>query len=150
MYMNRKLTKGVGIMVILLPLIIMGCSSLPDEKDAKKDLEFKINKESNGKIELIAFEKTNGLKHVVFGQELYEIEFNATIEFKEDAYKSYNLDGVEYTNFYVSEKGKGVLANYMEKLIEKGQKVNLTGSMDYEKTEKGWRATDLMVIHEKK
>lgn len=150
MYMNKKLTKGVGMMVILLPLIFMGCSSLPGEKDAKKDLESKINEESNGKIELIAFEKTNGLKQVVFGQELYEIEFNATIEFKEDAYKSYNLDGVEYTNFYVSEKGKGVLANYMEKLIKKGQKVNLTGSMDYEKTEKGWRATDFMGIHEKK
>jgi hypothetical protein len=143
-----KKSKSILLFFILLLTIFAGCSSLPSESDAKKYLEAKISEESKGNIELVLFQKTNGVELDGFGQKLYDMEFIASVEVTKDGYKK--RDG------YKSIGSRNFSFDFYEQLpkidmfdysvfgspvseVKKGQRFELKGAMRYEKTENGWR-----------
>ncbi len=147
--MKKLNSRIMQIALLILVSIFCGCSSLPSETDAKNDLKKMIDEQSKGKIELLKFEKTNGVKSNVFGQEFYELEFSFVIEFKEECWKSNTDRSGYFTNFWIMAKGpEGAIENLMyghPKQFKKGDKINLTGKMSFEKTENGWRSTDIYI-----
>ena len=133
-----KRSTPILLFFTILQAIFTGCSSLPSEAEARKALEEKINKESEGNIVLLEFNKTNGIKD---GEEGYTLEFNALIEFKERGSKSeyYGSNGYNFSNFK--------LVDFLGmKTFKKGSQVKLEGEMYFEKTENGWRPREEMRI----
>ncbi len=133
-----KRSTSILLFFIILQAIFTGCSSLPSEPDARKALEEKIIKESEGNIVLLEFNKTNGIKD---GEEGYTLEFNALIEFKERGSKSelFGSSGYNFSNFK--------LVDFLGmKSFEKGSQVKLEGKIYFEKTENGWRPHEEMQI----
>ena len=139
-----KRTSSILLLFTLLQVIITSCSSLPSESEARKTLEAKISEESKGRIELLEFKKTNGLSQNMFGQEIYILEFNALIEFKEGGYKEDQMEGVDFNNFFILGKNTLTVAAGFATYFEKGKTVKLEGKIDYEKTENGWRPSKSM------
>jgi hypothetical protein len=69
--------------IILCPLLL-GCSSTPSEGDAKRIIEQQIKDESEGRMKLIYFRKTNAQKREVAAVKFYQLEYEAEIEFQDD------------------------------------------------------------------
>lgn len=130
--MKKFNSKMLHVAFLIILFIVSGCSSLPSETDAKNDLKKRIDEQSNGKIELIKFEKTNALKQNIFGSEEYIIEFKAQIKLNEAGYISEWLHEIDVFKFYDHP-------GWHREFYEKDITLNLTGKVDYEKTEKGYR-----------
>ncbi len=140
----RTITTSVqcGIIVFLV-LCLVGCSaSQPSVGDAEQAVLARIKSESKGRITLVSFQKTNGQSQKQMGVEMYRLEYAAEIEFTEDC-KWVRSRGFETAKALppgapISEKlfddswNPGVL-------VKKAQIERLSGSITFEKTEKGWR-----------
>ena len=145
-----RILRGKINYLLLLSLTIFSlasCSTDPSSSDGKGILGEKISEESKGKIKLISFEKTNAIKKSMFGQEQYTLEYSATIEFQQEGWV-----GENFNNFQIRDKkSEGwdeyflSISNGNSKHFNIGDKVKLTGKMTFEKTEKGWRPTSLIV-----
>ena len=137
-------TKKVFFQILTMSILIgiYSCSSTPSQSDAKKTLEDMINQQSEGKITLAEFKKTNGVKNEIFGQEVYQLEFSYTIEFNQECWKVGNALEGYFSNFKVWDKEPELGFNLFgatTKHFDKGEKMTLKGAYTYEKTENGWR-----------
>lgn len=135
-----KKSKSILLFFILIQFIFAGCSSLPSESDARKYLEAKISEESKGNIELVIFQKSNGIEQDVFGQKLYDMEFFATVEILKDGHTN-DYKGKFSFKFYDQPDARPSFQQILMPRSEakKGQRFELKGTLRYEKTEKGWR-----------
>ena len=141
--MNKIFSKTGLPIFLLFMFTFWGCSKSSKAPDGRKSIESIITEQSNGSIELIKFEKTNGVKST-FGKEYYELEYSALIEFQAECWQ---VDG--YADFVVfnSEKKarRSLIATdfgRVPKHYNKGDQITTTGVMTFEKTENGWRLTD--------
>jgi hypothetical protein len=114
--------------------LLAGCSFKSSEADARKRVEQEIQQNSNGFIKLIDFRKTNGKDVEFAGVKVYEMEWVANLEFTGDC--MWNT-----SNFHTIPPLEGInlLFHQDKKKAQKGQRVDLSGSTTFEKTEKGWR-----------
>ena len=127
-----------------------GCSSQPSAGDAERVIQQKIDSQSGGRIKLAGFTKTNGQKGELLGVQIYSLEYEAEIEFMEEckwiqepfsqqvsfrtAVPPKQPDGgFRWDNFMDDRMNPGTV-------MKKGQRQKLKGSVDFEKTERGWRA----------
>ena len=129
--------KELLLIIFVLNIFFISCSTSP-EAIAKKTYNDMVSKDSQGKLKLIDFEKTNGVKGSFFGKEIYELEYKATIDFVESCWKD---EGPTSANFQVKEKEpKGWDAwNHLYKYFDKGSKMTYNGKIALEKTDNGWR-----------
>lgn len=130
-------------------------SSKPSESNAKNIIEQKVNQESEGKIRLVSFRKTNGQTREVYGVKVYVLEYEAVIEFLDDC-KWLTVDpfSARHIGFKTvqtkrsAEKKGGYWAGWMNLTQtpgtehKKGERQNYFSSIRFEKTEKGWRPTN--------
>lgn len=131
---NTCRTQRIPLSAMLLfAAILVGCgsnSSAPSESDGQKVVEEMIAENSDGCLKFVKFTKTNGLAH----ENLYRMEFTADAEFLQDCHY------VEmYENFYCEtpQKAKEFMRSVNRR---KGQIQSVSSRIDFEKTEKGWRA----------
>lgn len=129
--------QPIGI-ILLSIFLIVGCSSKPSESDAKQAFEQEIQENSNGLIKLISFKKTNGIEKqrskLEGGGAFYTMEWIATIESTCDCYW-WLWDFRIQTD---PDSGmRGVTYHH------KGERVDVIGATDFEKTENGWRSIEM-------
>jgi hypothetical protein len=118
------------IVPILATLFLPGCSGPPSESVGKRIVESRIQQDSNGLIKLLGFRKTNATRD----DRIYRMEYEAEIEYIDDA-----LD----FGFFHAKKGDPVpsYSLYIQNR-KKGERVKKSGTLTFEKTEKGWRGPD--------
>lgn len=100
-------------------------------------------------LKFIGVSKKNGVKKEVFGQKQYEIEYELIFETQENIYINASQFGSAWSNKFVDDfsyslKGsdgyEAALAG-AKKLIEKGNRIVSNGTLNFEETDNGWRAT---------
>ena len=125
------------IIPILVGLFLVGCSgpSSPSESVGKQIVERQIQEQSKGLIKLVSFRKTNATG----GDAAYQMEYEVEIEFSDDV--RVFQDPMMKGPFY-AEVGAVQPIHFMMKQRRKGEKTKQTGTLGFEKTEKGWRGTD--------
>ena len=119
----EKTNRIIAFGIILLGMFAFAaCSSLPSESDAEQVFANKWKKKiDQGIVRINSFEKTNGQESEVSGVKIYEIEYQAELEYLKD--------------------NKPAL---LKKAIgsNKGNIKNPSGTIRFEKTEKGWKGQD--------
>lgn len=126
MQFNRKQILALfGVAFILI-----GCGfSTPSESDAKAVFEKKYEKEiKDGTVKVTKFKKVDGQSAEFAGVKLYQLKYEAEIEYPKGLHPECKNPsaGITPCGFYYSFK-------------EIGGKENLTGEINFEKTEKGWQ-----------
>ena len=113
---------------------------------AKSFMNNQISSESKGACKLVEFNKQNGVEKEIFGQKIYTLEYRLIIESQKDFWKESKdkLFGANWywTNFSVLDEKGDVYAeqftnNY--KYFTKGMRIEITGVIDFENTDNGWR-----------
>ena len=117
---------NVRLMIVTITFMcvagLAGCGqSKPSASDGEKFIKDKITLISQGQIQLVSFEKTDGQSSEVMGVPLYRLEFTGEIEFLSDTPRF----------FYAPMK--------------KGQHQKITGGIKFAKTENGWRESQAWV-----
>jgi len=125
------------ILISILSIVLLGCSSDPFPV-GKKNFEDKITKASQNKLKLVSFEKVDGIKREMYGQQFYELEYKAVIEFVQSGWKD---DGWLTGGYAVLDnQPTGWDAwNHQYKYHEKGSQMTISGKMNFAKTENGWK-----------
>lgn len=151
-------TISFGILAFLVALIA-GCSLHPSEGDGELAILDRIKTQSEGRIKLISFHKTDGQKRELQGAQFYNLEFQAEIEFMEDCkwvtgmygsspgFRTIEVaaqqnKGFSWDTWVDNTRNPGVM-------VKKGHQEKLSGSIMFEKTEQGWRATQIKISVDK-
>jgi hypothetical protein len=99
-------------------------------------------------LNFVGVSKKNGIKKEVYGQRVYEIEYELIMDAKQDIY--INTNGLSAFAESFNEKFAYTLQNtsgYEAALtgskdrIQKGQRIVANGTINFEETDNGWRAT---------
>ncbi len=125
------------------------CGNSPHPSQGQKHIGELIAKNSRGFIKLVDFRKTNGTASELMGVKLYEMEFEADIEFTNDC--------TWRTNFaaqVAQSPSEGYWAQYAQSLMrmagqrnaQKGERATVTGKMQFEKKERGWFVDGIRVL----
>ena len=140
--MNTKLKQCCLLAAALATAILLaGCTdgmSKPSESSARQTIEEQIQKNSQGKLKLRDFKKTNGIEREIFGQKMYELQYEAVIEPLANCW-------------FIEPNSTSVKARISEPYVclqqcsfcsatplKKGELHKVNGSIHYEMTEKGW------------
>lgn len=136
----------------IVAVLLIGCSgSQPSAGDGKRAVLDRIQNESEGRIKLVSFKKTNGQLGELMGVQFYSLEYQAEIEFTEDCKwvtKMFGLEkGFRTVKPVAEPRGGGFSWNkFMDEtqnpgnLVKQGHRETLSGKITFEKTEQGWRA----------
>ena len=135
----------------------------PSASDGKREIQKQIDEESEGRIELLVFRKTNGQQREVFGRQIYVMEFEAEIQYTEMCRADFGYFGV-FNSFKTIETPEGLDCSCMGvgcpleaslqcsfligPEVEKGRRETISGTMTFEKMEKGWRVISQMMQRE--
>jgi hypothetical protein len=121
-------------------LLVIGCSpaSGPSTSEAKRALENHIQAESEGLIKLLDFRKIDGQAREIRGAQCYHLEFEVQIEFAQDC--TYPGGGPSFTPFFAMKPRQPAFPQDARYLRRKGQRQQIKGSIELERTENGWRA----------
>lgn len=118
----------------------------PDDEKKTQAVEKLHAVFSNGMpaLDLIEFKKTNGVMRDVYGQPVYEIEFELTVQFKNDGYKKGNGLVGYWQSFYVYPQKPDLNASneayiYDTKFYPAGSIVVLRGSANMEGSDNGYQ-----------
>lgn len=129
----------VACCLALLVGLASGCGpGKPSEADGRRVVEGRINKSGNGLIELIAFAKTNAKEMEAFGMRTYEMEFRAEITFRADARWGGQFSARRFDPNAQGFDPFGFLATQ----VQAGERKTVTGTLEFELTERGWRGPD--------
>lgn len=99
-------------------------------------------------LHFVAVSKVNGIQREVYGQKIYQIEYELLLEPKEDIYINASQFGSAWSNRFVNDFSysgrpsggyEAALAGSKKK-IQKGQRVLATGTLSFENTDNGWRS----------
>ncbi len=120
---------------------------------AKEFMDGQIKDESNGAIKLIEFYKQNGVQKEIYGQIFYTFEYRLIIEIQNNIWKESGDRFLEkdwyWNNFRVlAEKGDVYASTFTNNytMFSKGTKIELTGSIDYENSDNGWRLSGVSMF----
>ncbi|MEX0997616.1 MAG: hypothetical protein WDZ45_11245 [Flavobacteriaceae bacterium] len=96
----------------------------------------------------VGVSKVNGIKREVYGQKIYEVEYELIFDTKADIYVNTAVIGSAFSNRFVddfsysTQQAQGyeaALAGTKKKLV-KGQRIVANGTINFEETDNGWRA----------
>lgn len=126
------------VIAVMLPLA--ACSLPPSASNAHNALARQIQEESQGRIRLVNFSKTNGLEAETNGVKIYKFEYQAEIEFADECWWAgqpghFAADPVKASVW-------DALGHVLQRRMRKGQREKLSGTLEFEKTERGWRGPD--------
>lgn len=146
-----KWNKATSAMMLIAALcaLFTGCSSSPSSGDGERAIQNRISEQSQGRIKLNKFNKSDAVQGEVMGVKFYSLEFDAEIEFTEDCKWVVGMFGQQLsfqTSKPVAKPGSGFSWNsFLDDtvsnpgtLVKKGQQVKLTGAIRFVKKEKGW------------
>ena len=126
---DKNMRKFVVFAIFLLGIsALYGCSSKPSEKAVVSNIE---NKYQN-LVKVVNFKETNAQEGEFMGIKFYLMAYEAEIEYVEDVVL-YKFGAVEL----MERKGKK-----MGREIKKGTRKKISGTLDFEKTKKGWQGED--------
>lgn len=97
-------------------------------------------------LKFIGVSKKNGVKREIYGQKIYEVEYELIIEATQDLYisdmMSINGNGFKKDFSYLTKQPQGwdAYMNAGSKKLGKGQRVVANGTLNFEETDNGWRA----------
>lgn len=110
---------GFGCIAIALVIFgLTGCSGKPSERDARTVMENMCARDGDARVR--SFSKVNATTSSMFGQEIYTVQFTATMEYLMDSPGS----------LFSSEHKKGDVETMKD------------GQLMFTKTEKGWQGMD--------
>ncbi len=148
--------RVTAIMVAAFFVSATGCSSQPSGGDGERAILDRIKSQSERRIKLASFRKTNGQKGELMGVQFYSLEFQAEIEFTEDCKWVTGMFGEDRGLFRtrkpLAQQSQGF--NWIQYsddiqnpgvLVKKGHREKLSGSIMFEKTERGWRAARVKI-----
>jgi hypothetical protein len=98
-------------------------------------------------LKFIGVSKKNGVKREIYGQKVYEVEYELIIEATQDLYisdmMSINGNGFKKDFSYLTKQPQGwdAYMNAGSKKLGKGQRVVANGALGFEETDNGWRST---------
>ncbi len=124
------------LFIVIIISTLTSCSiGIPSEGDGRGAILFYLNQAQDGagrKIKLIKFEKIDGRERVVGGYNAYEMLYRAKIEFldKERIFRACEQKG----NWLPQATGWG-------KEYNKGEIIDVDGTLIFIKSEKGWQVT---------
>lgn len=135
------------LLLCVLSGALCGCSHKPSAADGRRKLENQIHQQSNGLVKLVSFEKTDGSMQEMMGMKTYAMSYAAEIEFVEDCLWSGGNNLTGWDGSFRAQRGQapqdgGLMDVFYKtqgvKPAKKGERFKFTGSMDFEKTERGW------------
>lgn len=128
--------------------VFSGCSRMPTQSDGQSALERKIQRESNGLIHLISFQKTDGLAQEVMGVKTYQLQYTAEIEFTDSCAWGDGSALVGWQGGFSADRSSGSsqMAMLMDMSVHykkgaKGQREQVSSTLVFIKTENGWSLT---------
>jgi hypothetical protein len=134
--------------VLALAACTGGTADTPSTADAQKAFEEIYTEEgrsptpgggvSTPGVRVQSFKKTNGQAQEIFGAKAYTMEYEAKVELLEDAF------AIKVGETHLLYRPNPLFMTSCEgtedcRELSKGETVTLTGSVDLEKTEMGWR-----------
>lgn len=127
----KSIRIAMSVTCLLTALNISACSANPSERDARKVYEYRNSHDlKKGEIEIVSFKKVNGKSMDVYGQKFYTLEYEVVIKYPKGINPQCATGNTAYTPC-------GLL-----KVRAPGQLEKLTGEVDFEKTERGWKGDD--------
>jgi hypothetical protein len=126
------------IFASIMLVSICGCSG--DSKPANsyvKDITSLCSLQSSDSIRIYDIRQINGVKKVIDGRDIYDLEFDATVEFLDKLW----WDESRLFAMTVRDETDETMRNFLT-LVLKGDKKNVSGIFRYEKTDNGWRPLD--------
>lgn len=146
---NRAMSQ-VLLAIAFAVVLSAGCSRNPSEGDARKAVQDEINTRAKSRIRLTSFYKSDGQEREGFGVKFYRLDYQAEVEFTEDCgwvttvYRTEpTFETVDPIPKNLSELDKVWYASGRRIEVKKGQREKLSGSVEFEKTENGWRCSGL-------
>jgi hypothetical protein len=147
--MTRRFSSLIAPLSAATFLLAMAaCSSGPPSSAAEEFLRAKIEKESQGRIKLVSFSKTNGQEATPMGIPSYKLDYEAEIEFLDDCRwgTKNDLNGGWRGDFSVfpAEEGPGYFGGLHPpfRKAAKGSQTKVMGAVMFQKTEAGWRPVE--------
>ncbi len=101
-----------------------------------------VQRQSNGLIRLASVTKKNGQEAEFLGAKIYVIEYEAKIEFLGDCYWGGPMGQMSFETIRDTPGPFNAMMFAGRKKAAKGQTTRVTGTLRFEKTEKGWRGQD--------
>ena len=155
----KPTAKKIGILLagvcVALLFLLGGCSLKPTESDGQRAVQNQITQDSEGRITLTEFHKTNGQAAEVNGVKLYSLEFEAEIAFTEacrwlladpvNRKYSFRTAAIPQSNMNQIQTLLGHLNTGDGSAVAKGQIVKITGTISFEKKEKGWSVEGITI-----
>ena len=146
------------LLLIGLGITLVGCSGPPSEGEGKQAIENRIKNQSDGRMRVVKFQKTNGQLAEVMGVKVYTLEYETEIEFLEACKWNIRIlagtivdDEASFHTSKLQNKPSGELAQLTEMVtnpgteVSKGQTFKLVGAIRFEKKEKGWSVDGVKV-----
>ena len=122
-----------------------GCGFLDGRTaTAKEALAKRMEQESDGLIELVNLQKTDGRETDADGAKWYVLLFSGTLRYTGDCYKANGLGGFPYVRFDISGApplGEGY--GGASSLMRKGHRASFTGRAEFVKYESGWKLANV-------
>lgn len=142
---QNKMSWMTFLLVAGFCALITGCSSKPSEGDGNQAVKNQINQDSQGRIKLVGFHKTNGQMADINAVKVYNLEFDAEIEFTSDCKWITGGDmDLGFRTLPSADKTTGPFAQFIAGEVEagvkvrQGQRVRVSGVIQFEKKENGW------------
>lgn len=149
---------AVAWAILLLPMLT-ACWSSPSVSDGKQAIQDCITKESEGRIKLTRFEKSNGAGDEIAGFKIYKLEFESEIEFTENCKWVTGGGGQEVgfrTAKSVAQPKSGFSWNsFLSDSqnpgpdVTKGLKIQIFGAIHFVKNERGWYVVNIQITQAK-
>ncbi len=119
----------------------------PSAGMARDILRQRIEEQGKGNVRLVSFEKVNAVEGVVLGQTLYELQYEAEIEFLETGSWLQGAMGTKRFEFSKERYGGSFSSQVAASLdgavaVKQGQHEKLRGTLQFKKTERGWQGED--------
>jgi hypothetical protein len=148
LYSRLRRQNLLGILVLLSVVILQsGCSKSPRASLGKQTLQNIVTSQSDGRIKVTEFDKTNGIAREIAGQRIHTMEYTATIRFQKPGWKGGDAFVGYFSSFAVADTAPAGWEAFGKnwKFFEKNAEVQLTGEIIFEDTENGWRPKDVNV-----
>lgn len=137
--MSVPSSARLGAALAGLTLCLCACSSGPSVVKVEEHLRNRVEAESEGRLKLASFRKTNAQEGELFGVPAYSLEYEAEIEVLETCFWtpryfgeiSFRTVGPDEMSIYLELQG------YQR--VREGERVTFTNSFEFEKTERGWK-----------
>jgi hypothetical protein len=119
----------------------------PRETDGSSVLRHELERQATGVIRLVRFTETGGQRSAFLGVTTYMMGYDAQIEFLRDACYGGGLSARDFVPPRYDRSGlpasDGAAAACFRVHVSKGERREVTGSLPFEKTQKGgWRGPD--------